>query len=159
MLKIGGELYAIKGSPRFENNQQLTLKILKISPRITFKVTASTEKETSAIKEEPSVLIGNLLTQRTDMKTGLMRLFQMMEILKENTLQESIGSLTDHIPNKNELSKPEGLRKGLLQSGTFLESSLLKMGELIPGDRKAALLKLLNKLALLKNEWVSMHVG
>ena len=146
LLKIGNTRLTAKTELSLPPGSELQLKVINKGDQPLLQIIShqSTKPETSLVA----------LRQAIPKQAPLSDLFPTLKLVDQRLpqiIQQAVQSLQAGLTTRMDLLNPEGVKKALTESGTFLESNLKdqKLTSAIEGDLKGKLLRLSD---LLSNE-------
>ena len=145
-LRIGDRVIGAATTIALKQNAHLLLEVVQTRPQLLLKLIPATAETTARPLQQAMI---TLLPQQLGLAPSLASLIHKSLIESRSPVQAQLRSmihaLADAIPGRDNLSRAEGLRRAVQQSGLFLEGllarSLVRSRADVSRDIKACLMR------------------
>ncbi|MBP1148730.1 flagellar hook-length control protein FliK [Methylocaldum sp. RMAD-M] len=157
-LDAGGRTLTANSSANLQPGQILELEVVKLGTTPELRIVP---RDSGADMPESTVqqALRLFLPKQEPLADVIQELHRLVAQARQTSslpapITQALENLLASIPKKSELATPEGLEKGLLNSGIFLEAKLAddadSSAEFADSDFKAQLLRVLDRLKVLR---------
>lgn len=157
-LDAGGRTLTANSSANLQPGQILELEVVKLGSTPELRIVPR-DPGADAPESTVQLALRLFLPKQEPLADVIQELHRLVAQARQTSslpapITQALENLLASIPKKSELATPEGLKKGLLNSGIFLEAKLAddadSPAEFADSDFKAQLLRVLDRLKVLR---------